>query len=207
MAKQLTKDGKYGWVLNYGAPEGIGGVASYWMAFLQQAGGTMYDADGQPAFNNAGRRRGAAGDDGPDALHGPGVHQLRGHQRRDQRVLGRATPRMMLNWPFMWVPANDPASSTIAGQVGAALNPAGPAGTASIDGTDAYTITKLSPDPELAREAHRVLPRPRGPEEPVDGHRLAAHPAVGPERPRGPGQVAPTPPRSWSRRSTPTTAS
>ena len=59
---------------------------------------------------------------------------------------------MMLNWPFMWVPANDPASSTIAGQVGAALNPAGPAGTASIDGTDAYTITKTSADPELARK-------------------------------------------------------
>ena len=38
-------------MLNYGAPEGIGGVASYWMAFLQQAGGTMYDANGQPAFD------------------------------------------------------------------------------------------------------------------------------------------------------------
>jgi multiple sugar transport system substrate-binding protein len=59
---------------------------------------------------------------------------------------------MMLNWPFMWVPANDPANSTIAGQVGAALNPAGPAGTASIDGTDAYTITTTSADPELARK-------------------------------------------------------
>ncbi len=41
VAKQLTGGGKYGWVLNYGAPEGIGGVASYWMCFLQQAGGKM----------------------------------------------------------------------------------------------------------------------------------------------------------------------
>ena len=40
-------------MLNYGAPEGIGGVASYWMAFLQQAGGTMYGDDGMPVFNDA----------------------------------------------------------------------------------------------------------------------------------------------------------
>jgi multiple sugar transport system substrate-binding protein len=59
---------------------------------------------------------------------------------------------MMLNWPFMWKPANDPETSKIAGKVGAAINAAGPAGTASIDGTDAYTITKLSPNPEEARK-------------------------------------------------------
>ena len=59
---------------------------------------------------------------------------------------------MMLNWPFMWVPANNPETSSIAGQVGAAVNPAGPAGTASIDGTDAYTIPLNSPNPELAAQ-------------------------------------------------------
>ena len=51
-AKELTRDGRHGWVLNYGAPEGIGGVASYWMCFLQQAGGKLYGEDGLPAFNS-----------------------------------------------------------------------------------------------------------------------------------------------------------
>jgi multiple sugar transport system substrate-binding protein len=51
-AKELTRDGRYGWALNYGAPDGIGGVASYWMCFLQQAGGKLYGEDGLPAFNN-----------------------------------------------------------------------------------------------------------------------------------------------------------
>ncbi len=149
MAKQLTKDGKYGWVLNYGAPEGIGGVASYWMTFLQQAGGTMYDANGQPAFNTP---------EGVEALQvmidlmpytDPGSISYVGINDATN-VFSAGNAAMMLNWPFMWVPANDPTSSTIAGQVGVALNPAGPAGTASIDGTDAYTITALSPNPELA---------------------------------------------------------
>ena len=38
---------------NYGDPAGIGGTASQWMVFLQQAGGKVYDENGQPAFNNA----------------------------------------------------------------------------------------------------------------------------------------------------------
>jgi len=59
---------------------------------------------------------------------------------------------MMMNWPFMWVPANDPESSKIVGKVGTAILPAGPAGSASIDGTDAYTIAKLSKNQDLARE-------------------------------------------------------
>jgi multiple sugar transport system substrate-binding protein len=151
MAEQMTKDGKYGWVLNYGAPEGIGGVASYWMAFLQQAGGTMYGADGMPAFNSP---------EGVDALQlmidlmpftDPGAISYVGINDATN-VFSAGNAAMMLNWPFMWVPANDPATSSIAGQVGAAVNPAGPAGSASIDGTDAYTITKTSADPELARK-------------------------------------------------------
>ena len=151
MAEQMTKDGKYGWVLNYGAPEGIGGVASYWMAFLQQAGGTFYGADGMPAFDTP---------EGVDALQvmvdlmpytDPGSISYVGINDATN-VFSAGNAAMMLNWPFMWKPANDPATSTIAGQVGAALNPAGPAGTASIDGTDAYTITANSVDPERARK-------------------------------------------------------
>jgi multiple sugar transport system substrate-binding protein len=149
IAEQLTKDGKYGWVLNYGAPEGIGGVASYWMVFLQQAGGMMYGADGLPAFNSP---------EGVEALQlmidlmpftDPGSISYVGINDATN-VFSAGNAAMMLNWPFMWVPANNPETSTIAGRVGAAVNPAGPAGTASIDGTDAYTIPLNSPNPELA---------------------------------------------------------
>lgn len=149
IAEQLTRDGKYGWVLNYGAPEGIGGVASYWMVFLQQAGGRMYGADGMPAFNSP---------EGVDALQlmidlmpytDPGSLSYVGINDATN-VFSAGNAGMMLNWPFMWVPANNPDTSMIAGQVGAALNAAGPAGTASIDGTDAYTIPIASPNPELA---------------------------------------------------------
>ncbi|MFV2062339.1 MAG: extracellular solute-binding protein [Chloroflexota bacterium] len=150
MAEQLTKDGKFGWVLNYGAPEGIGGVASYWMVFLQQAGGHMYDENGQPDFDN---------EEGVAALQlmvdlmpytDPGSISYVGINDATS-VFSSGNAAMMLNWPFMWLPANDPETSVIAGQVGAAVNPAGPAGTASIDGTDAYTIAATSPNPELAR--------------------------------------------------------
>ena len=151
MAKQLTGGGQYGWVLNYGAPEGIGGVASYWMCFLQQAGGKLYGEDGMPAFNNE------AGVDSlqmmvdlmestdPGSISYVGINDA-------TNVFSAGQASMMMNWPFMWKPANDPASSKVVGQVGSAILPAGPAGSASIDGTDAYTITKLSPNPELSRQ-------------------------------------------------------
>jgi multiple sugar transport system substrate-binding protein len=151
VAKQLTGGGKYGWVLNYGAPEGIGGVASYWMCFLQQAGGKMYDDKGQPAFNN---------DAGVQSLQvmvdlmqftDPGSISYVGINDATN-IFTAGNAAMMMNWPFMWKPSNDPASSKVVGKVGTAILPAGPAGSASIDGTDAYTITKLSPNPEPARK-------------------------------------------------------
>jgi multiple sugar transport system substrate-binding protein len=148
-AKELTTGGQYGWVLNYGAPEGIGGTANLWMIFLQSAGGTMYAEDGSPAFNAA---------PGIDALQlmidlwpytEPGAISYVGiADTTNVFTSGKAS--MMLNWPFMWVPANDPTQSKIAGKLGSAVIPAGPAGTASVDGTDAWTITKASKSPELA---------------------------------------------------------
>ena len=150
VAKELTKDGRYGWVLNYGAPEGIGGVASYWMVFLQQAGGKVYDANGNPSFNN---------EAGVDALQfmmdlmestDPGAISYVGINDATN-VFASGQASMMMNWPFMLVPANDPATSKIVGKVGTAILPAGAAGTASIDGTDAYTISKLSPNIETAQ--------------------------------------------------------
>ncbi|CAN5611008.1 extracellular solute-binding protein [soil metagenome] len=150
-SEELTRDGRYGWVLNYGAPEGIGGVASYWMTFLQQAGGTMYGDDGLPVFNDA------PGVDAlqvmidlmpftePSSIANVGINDA-------TNVFTAGTASMMMNWPFMWTAAQDPETSLIVGKLGSAILPAGPAGTASIDGTDAYTITATSPNPELAMD-------------------------------------------------------
>jgi multiple sugar transport system substrate-binding protein len=135
--------------LNYGAPEGIGGVASYWMCFLQQAGGKLYGEDGLPAFNN---EAGIAGLQAmidlmpytdPGSLSYVGINDA-------TNVLLAGNAAMMMNWPFMWKPAQDPANSKIVGKLGGALLPAGPAGTASIDGTDAWTIAATSKNQDLA---------------------------------------------------------
>ncbi len=150
-AAALTREGRYGWVQNYGAPEGIGGVASYFMAFLQQAGGTMYHEDGLPAFNS---------DEGITALQSmmdllPFTHpaSLQTRTINEATVLfmsGEAS--MMMNWPFMWQPAQDPAASRITGRLGVAILPAGPAGTASIDSADAWSVAATSRRPKLAWE-------------------------------------------------------
>jgi multiple sugar transport system substrate-binding protein len=148
-AKELTRDGRYGWALNYGAPDGIGGVASYWMCFLQQAGGKLYGEDGLPAFNNeAGIASLQAMVDlmpytDPGSLSYVGINDA-------TNVLLAGNAAMMMNWPFMWKPAQDPANSKIVGKLGGALLPAGPAGTASIDGTDAWTIAATSKNQDLA---------------------------------------------------------
>jgi len=148
--KELTRDGRYGWVLDYGDSAGIGGTASYWMCFLQQAGGKMYAEDGMPVFNN---------DAGVDALQimldlmklgtDPGSISYSGINDATNVLLsGRAS--MMMNWPYMWKPAQDPKQSKIVGKLGGAMLPAGPAGTASIDGTDAWTMTKHCKNTALA---------------------------------------------------------
>ncbi|MHC2487850.1 ABC transporter substrate-binding protein [Sinorhizobium meliloti] len=150
--KELTRDGRFGYVANYAEAAGIGGAASYWMAFLQQAGGTMYGEDGMPVFK---------GDAGVDALQmmidlmaagtEPGSISYAGiNDASNVFMSGRAS--MMMNWPYMWNPAQDPKQSQIIGKLAASLLPAGPAGTASIDGTDAWTISKASANPEKARK-------------------------------------------------------
>lgn len=150
--KELTRDGRYGFVANYGDPAGIGGTASYWMAFLQQAGGKMYGEDGMPVFKS---------DAGVDALQmmvdlmaagtDPGSISYAGiNDATNVLLAGRAS--MMMNWPFMWNAGQDPKQSQIVGKLESAILPAGPAGSASIDGTDAWTISKASKNPETAKQ-------------------------------------------------------
>jgi multiple sugar transport system substrate-binding protein len=121
------------------------------MVFLQQAGGTMYGDDGMPVFNDA------PGIDAlqlmidlmpstePSSIANIGINDA-------TNVLTAGTASMMMNWPFMWTAAQDPETSLIVGQLGSAVLPAGEAGTASIDGTDAWTIAASSPNPELSWE-------------------------------------------------------
>ena len=148
-AAELTRDGRFGWVQNYGEAAGLGGVTSYWMAFLQQAGGTMYGEDGLPVFH---------GDEGVAALQmmidlmpysDPQSLEHRGiNDATTALMAGNAS--MMMNWPFMWQPAQDPAMSRIVGRLGAAVLPAGPAGTASGDGADAWAIPTATRSRRLA---------------------------------------------------------
>lgn len=152
-AQELTRDGRYGWVLNYGDPAGIGGVASYWMVFLQQAGGKLYGDDGTPVFNDAPGLDAlklmvemySNGSTDPGAISYVGINDA-------TNVFTAGNASMMMNWPFMWKPASDPATSKIVGKLGSAILPAGEAGSASIDGTDAWTVAKTSADPELAEK-------------------------------------------------------
>ncbi len=152
ISKQLTGGGQYGFVLNYGDPAGIGGVASYWMTYLQQAGGKMYDDKGMPVFNDA---------PGIDALQfmidlfkagtDPGSPSYVGiNDATNVMLAGKAS--MMMNWPFTYKSAQDPTTSKIVGKLGSAILPAGPAGTASIDGSDAWSIAADTKNPELARQ-------------------------------------------------------
>lgn len=150
-AKEMTRDGRFGFVLNYGDPAGIGGTASYWMVFLQQAGGKVYGEDGLPAFKS---------DEGVAALQmmvdlmpstDPGSISYAGiNDATNVLLAGRAG--MMMNWPFMWNAGNDPKQSQIVGKMTSAVLPAGPKGSASIDGTDAWTITKASKIQEKAQK-------------------------------------------------------
>lgn len=148
-AKELTTAERAGWVINYGAPGGIGGAASYWMAFLQQAGGTMYGEDGKAAFNT---------NEGVEALqfmidlmpftHKSALTSTGITNATATFMTGGAS--MMMNWPFMWAVLNDRGSSPVSGLVQTSLLPAGPAGTASIDGADAWAISAKSKQQEMS---------------------------------------------------------
>jgi multiple sugar transport system substrate-binding protein len=150
--KELTRDGRYGFVANYGDPAGIGGTASYWMAFLQQAGGKMYGEDGLPVFkSDAGIAALQMMMDLMSAGTDPGSISYAGiNDATNVLLAGRAS--MMMNWPFMWNAGQDPKQSQIVGKLASAILPAGPAGSASIDGTDAWVIGKASKNPALARQ-------------------------------------------------------
>ncbi|WP_449276960.1 extracellular solute-binding protein [Leucobacter sp. GX24907] len=146
----LNTDDHYGWVGAFGQAGGISGVATTYMAFLQQAGGEIFDENGDPAFNTP---------EGVEALQmlvdlqelggDPGNVSYAGLADATE-VFKAGKASIMFNWPFMWEEANDPETSAVADKIGTAVLPAGKAGTASVDGADSLSIYKESENPELA---------------------------------------------------------
>jgi multiple sugar transport system substrate-binding protein len=148
----LNNGKHFGFVLNYGDPVGIGGTASYWMVFLQQAGGTMYGADGKPAFNTPEGVEAlqfmidlqkAGGD--PASISYVGINDAAG-----VFLSGKAS--MMFNWPLTYAQAQKADQSSIVGKVGAAVLPAGAAGTASLDGADSWSVANTAKNTDLAAQ-------------------------------------------------------
>lgn len=133
-----------------GAPAGIGGVASYWMAFLQQAGGTMYDDDGQPAFNDA---------PGVDALQfmidlmpyftGDSISNIDTTSVAFRMQYDGMA--MFMTFPAFWDVMNGglPAG---ANKIVPAVMPAGPENNATVCAADGWTLSSLSPNPDLAMQ-------------------------------------------------------
>ncbi len=139
-----------GMMMPWGAPAGIGSVTSYWMAFLQQAGGTMYNEAGQPVFNDA---------PGVDALQlmidlmpsmtGDSITNIDTNAVAFRMQYDGAA--MTMTFPAFWEVMNGfaPAGE---GKIVPAVMPAGPENNATVNAVDAWTMASLSPNPERAME-------------------------------------------------------
>ena len=139
-----------GMIMPWGAPAGIGSVTSYWMAFLQQAGGTMYDAAGQPVFNDA---------PGVDALQlmidlmpsltGDSITNIETNSIAFRMQSDGAA--MMMTFPAFWNVMNGGAPAG-EGKIVPAVMPSGPENNATVNAVDAWTLASLSTNPDLAME-------------------------------------------------------
>jgi multiple sugar transport system substrate-binding protein len=139
-----------GLIMPYGAAAGIGGVASVWMAFLQQAGGRMYDDTGQPVFDDE------AGGDALqfmiDLMSITTVDSLATVDYNDvatRMTLGSAA--MTFSFPAFWNVLNNGALPG-EGAIVPAVLPAGPENNATINGVDAWTVAAASPNPDQAAQ-------------------------------------------------------
>ena len=139
-----------GMMMPWGAPAGIGSVTSYWMAFLQQAGGTMYDEAGQPVFDDA---------PGVDALQlmidlmpsmtGDSITSIDTNTVAFRMQYDGAA--MTMTFPAFWDVMNGNAPPG-QGKIVPAVMPAGPESNATVNAVDAWTMASLSPNPDRAME-------------------------------------------------------
>lgn len=139
-----------GLLMPYAAAAGIGGVASVWMAFLQQAGGRMYDETGKPVFDDT---------PGVDALQFM-IDLLPITSNRSQTMVsyGEAAFQMSFgsaaitfSFPAFWnqLTNNAPPDQTA---MAPAIMPKGPENNATINGVDAWTMAAISPQQDLAQQ-------------------------------------------------------
>lgn len=134
----------------WGAPAGIGGITSIWMAFLQQAGGRVFDDTGKPVFDDA-----------------PGVDALQFmidllpytvvdsystiSSGRIANLMNADVAAVTFSFPAFWDQFN---GSALPGEwkITPAPMPKGPESNATVNGVDAWTIAANSPNPELAQQ-------------------------------------------------------
>ncbi len=120
------------------------------MAFLQQAGGRMYDDAGEPVFDDAA---------GVDALQllidlmpmtAPESMNLVGYADVAARLTA-ANVAMTFSFPAFWDVLNNGAPAGD-GVIVPAVMPKGPENNATISGVDAWTIAAASPNQDLAAQ-------------------------------------------------------
>ncbi len=139
-----------GLLMPYAAAAGIGGVATVWMAFLQQAGGRMYDDSGKPAFDDA---------PGVDALQFM-IDLLPMTTNRSQTMVSYSetafqmsigSAAMTFSFPAFWSQMSNGAPPG-EGAIAPAIMPKGPKNNATINGVDAWTMAATSPQQDLAQQ-------------------------------------------------------
>lgn len=138
-ARELTGANRYGWTMPAAQIGGSGGLMSHWLIFFLQAGGELFGSNGRPTFvTDAGvaaidMLRQLLPYSDPNALQHKSIIDA-------SAVFMRGDAAMMFNWAVMHRSIVNPHLSRIADQVTTATLPAGPAGTASIDSGDGWTI-------------------------------------------------------------------
>jgi multiple sugar transport system substrate-binding protein len=159
-AKALTGKAAYGWTMPAGQTGGSGGLMSHWLIFLLQAGGELFGPDGRPAFvSDAGI---AAIDMLKQLLPYADPLSLQHKSIIDATaVFMRGEAAMMMNWAVMHRSLTDPKLSPVADHVITGTLPAGPAGTASIDTGDGWTIDSRTWIPAKAMALIQYYLQPR----------------------------------------------
>lgn len=119
-------------------------------ALVGAFGGTWFDDEGQPSFNTGGGVKALEYmkmtlDEG---LADPASLTSYGDDVR--KAISQGDVAMAIDWTYVYGMANDPAESAVAGQIGIAHTPSGPAGAPGINGSMALSVTSTSKNPDTA---------------------------------------------------------
>jgi multiple sugar transport system substrate-binding protein len=119
-------------------------------AVLGAYGGTWLDSSGNPSFNTGGgvkaleymRMTFEQGLADPASLTAVGDDA--------RKAISQGDVAMCIDWTYVYAMANDPTQSNVAGQIGIAHTPSGPAGAPGINGSMALSVTSTSKNPDAA---------------------------------------------------------